>query len=95
MSLSVDIEKKLGGFSLRVQLDTDDAITGLLGASGCGKSLTLQCIAGIQRPDRGRIVLDVGGEERRHMTVPDLLERFAQNAGHALDNDRILLSKDA
>ena len=58
MSLSVDIEKKLGGFSLRVQLDTDDAITGLLGASGCGKSLTLQCIAGIQRPDRGRIVLD-------------------------------------
>ena len=58
MSLSVDIEKKLGGFSLRVQLDTDDAITGLLGASGCGKSLTLQCIAGIQRPDCGRIVLD-------------------------------------
>ena len=44
--------------------------------------------------DGGRIVLDVGGEERRHMTVPDLLERFAQNAGHALDNDRILLSAE-
>ena len=58
MSLFVDIEKKLGNFSLRVRLDTDDALTGLLGASGCGKSLTLQCIAGIRRPDKGRILLD-------------------------------------
>ena len=44
--------------------------------------------------DHGRIVLDVGGEERTHMTVAELLERFAQNVGHQLDNDRILLSKD-
>ena len=44
--------------------------------------------------DHGRIVLDVGGEERTHMTVPEMLERFAQNVGHQLDNDRILLSKD-
>lgn len=44
--------------------------------------------------DRGRIVLDVGGEERAHMTVNELLERFAANAGHALDNDRILLSNE-
>ena len=58
MSLLVDIEKDLGGFRLRAHLDTEDPLTGLLGASGCGKSLTLQCIAGIQRPDRGRIVLD-------------------------------------
>lgn len=43
--------------------------------------------------DGGRIVLDIGGAERAHMTVPELLERFAANAGHALDNDRILLSK--
>lgn len=43
--------------------------------------------------DGGNIVLDIGGEERAHMTVDDLLTRFAQNAGHALDNDRILLSK--
>ena len=45
--------------------------------------------------DHGRIVLDVGWEERTRMTVPELLERFAQNVGHQLDNDRILLSKDA
>ena len=44
--------------------------------------------------DRGRIVLDVGGEERAHLGVNELLERFAANAGHALDNDRILLSNE-
>ena len=42
--------------------------------------------------DGGRIVLDVQGEERAGLTVEDLLERFRAGAGHALDNDRILLS---
>lgn len=44
--------------------------------------------------DHGRIVLDIGGEERAHTTVDGLLNRFAENVGHALDNDRILLSKE-
>ena len=43
--------------------------------------------------DNGNIVLDVQGEERAHMTVPDLLERFRTGAGKDLDNDRILLSE--
>ena len=42
--------------------------------------------------DRGRIVLDIQGEERRNMTVKDLLDRFRAGAGKDLDNDRILLS---
>jgi len=42
--------------------------------------------------DSGRIVLDIGGEERKGLTVDDLLERFRSGAGKALDNDRILLS---
>jgi molybdate transport system ATP-binding protein len=58
MSLSVDIEKKLGDFHLKVAFETDGGTLGLLGASGCGKSFTLKCIAGIETPDRGRIVLD-------------------------------------
>ena len=45
--------------------------------------------------DHGHIVLDIGGEERAHTTVDGLLDRFAENVGHALDNDRILLSKEA
>ena len=43
--------------------------------------------------DAGRIVFDVKGAERSKMTVDDLLEKFRENAGKNLDNDRILLSK--
>ena len=58
MSLSVDIEKRFRGFTLRVALEAGEETLALLGASGCGKTMTLRCIAGIERPDRGRIVLD-------------------------------------
>ena len=54
MSLVVDIEKRLGSFMLRVQFETGSGTMVLLGASGCGKSVTLKSIAGIMTPDRGR-----------------------------------------
>ena len=58
MSLYVDIEKTLGSFHLKVKLEAADETLALLGASGCGKSLTLKCIAGIETPDKGKIVVD-------------------------------------
>lgn len=58
MSIYVDIEKRLGSFHLRMKLEAEDEILALLGASGCGKSMTLKCIAGIEKPDRGKIVVD-------------------------------------
>ena len=58
MSLYVDVEKRLGDFHLKIQFETQGGVLGLLGASGCGKSYTLKCIAGIETPDRGKIVLD-------------------------------------
>ena len=58
MSLKVDITKNFPDFQLRVRFDNDNQSVGLLGGSGCGKSLTLKCIAGIETPDSGRILLN-------------------------------------
>lgn len=58
MALSVDIRKRLGNFQLDVRFESENERLALLGASGCGKSVTLRCIAGILTPDEGRIVLD-------------------------------------
>ena len=54
----MDIEKRFPGFSLRVAFETGNETLALLGASGSGKSMTLRCIAGVDRPDRGCIILD-------------------------------------
>lgn len=56
--LQVDLQKDFGTFCLRARFETDGGVMGILGESGCGKSMTLRCIAGIERPDRGRILLD-------------------------------------
>ncbi|MCD8376526.1 MAG: ABC transporter ATP-binding protein [Oscillospiraceae bacterium] len=58
MSIEVKIKKKLGDFLLDIAFSAENEILALLGASGCGKSMTLKCIAGIERPDEGEIVLD-------------------------------------
>lgn len=58
MSLQAAIKKRFSGFSLDVSLNTDGGVMGILGASGSGKSMTLKCIAGIETPDEGRIVLN-------------------------------------
>lgn len=56
--LEVQIYKKLAEFDLGVSFQVNDNILGLMGASGSGKSMTLKCIAGIETPDQGRIVLN-------------------------------------
>lgn len=58
MSIFVDIEKTLGNFRLKVAFEAGNETLALLGASGSGKSMTLKCIAGIETPDKGRIVVD-------------------------------------
>lgn len=56
--LHVDIRKTLGDFHLEARFDVENETMALLGASGCGKSVTLKCIAGILTPDEGQITLD-------------------------------------
>lgn len=56
-TLAVDVEKRLGGFHLRARFAGDRELIVLFGHSGSGKSLTLRAIAGLLRPDRGRIAI--------------------------------------
>ena len=58
MSLSLAIKKRYPGFTLDIELEAGEERIGLLGASGCGKSCTLRCIAGVETPDEGRIVVN-------------------------------------
>jgi molybdate transport system permease protein len=58
MELIVDIYKELKDFKLNINLNIGKETLGFLGASGSGKSMTLRCIAGLVKPDKGRIVLN-------------------------------------
>ncbi|MEA4973856.1 MAG: ATP-binding cassette domain-containing protein [Candidatus Metalachnospira sp.] len=57
MSLVLHIRKKLNRYTLVSDFETDGQLA-LLGASGSGKSMTLKCIAGIEKPDEGIIILN-------------------------------------
>ena len=56
--IELDVALKVGTFDLEVAFQNGDGITALFGHSGSGKSLTLNLIAGLMRPDRGTIKLD-------------------------------------
>ncbi|WP_165171852.1 sulfate/molybdate ABC transporter ATP-binding protein [Adlercreutzia sp. ZJ242] len=72
MSLEVSIKKSFPSFTLDVSIEAGSETLGFLGASGCGKSLTMRCIAGIEKPDEGRIVVNgqvfFDSEERINLT---------------------------
>ncbi|NES99078.1 MAG: molybdate ABC transporter permease subunit [Sphaerospermopsis sp. SIO1G1] len=56
--LFIDIEKKLSSFYLKVGFTSENKPLGLLGSSGAGKSMILRCLAGIETPTKGKIILN-------------------------------------
>jgi molybdate transport system ATP-binding protein len=56
--LAVDVEKRLGDFTVAARFETGGGVTALFGPSGAGKSSIVAMIGGLLRPDRGRIALD-------------------------------------
>jgi molybdate transport system ATP-binding protein len=56
--LALDVEKRLGDFTLAAKLEAAEGVTALFGPSGAGKSTIVNLIAGLIAPDRGRIALD-------------------------------------
>lgn len=58
MAINVQIKKKLDSFLLDISFQSQSKRIGILGASGCGKSMTLKSIAGIETPDTGKIEVE-------------------------------------
>jgi molybdate transport system ATP-binding protein len=58
VALTLEVRKTLPGFTLDVSWAAGDEVVTLFGPSGAGKTLTLQCLAGLMRPDSGRIVVN-------------------------------------
>lgn len=56
--LEVKIKKNVGNFNLDISFIHDRGILSIIGSSGCGKSMTLKCIAGLLKPDDGLISID-------------------------------------
>lgn len=72
--LEVRIEKRVGTFHLNTRLDAAHETLALLGPSGAGKTMTLQCLAGMTKPDKGYIALDGQvwfDSERRFFLPPE------------------------
>lgn len=57
MAVTVNLQKNFGEFKLNIQFESSAKRIGILGASGCGKSMTLKSIAGIETPTEGRICI--------------------------------------
>ncbi|MGE5656310.1 MAG: molybdate ABC transporter permease subunit [Actinomycetota bacterium] len=70
--LFVDLEKQLANFTLNTAFTAQQETLGLLGGSGSGKSMTLRCIAGVETPTKGRIVLNGQTlfDSQRQINVP-------------------------
>lgn len=77
-SLTVNIKKQLADFNLDVNFSNNEQPLGLLGASGAGKSLILRCIAGIETPNAGHIILNgrVLFDADRNINLPSRLRRI-------------------
>lgn len=76
--LSLDVHKKIGELVLSVSFESDGPVTGLFGPSGAGKSTLVNVIAGLTRPDTGRILLGdaILFDSQRTIDIPAHLRRI-------------------
>ncbi len=87
MSFEIDVERQLGDRSIRLALRSDAGITALFGPSGVGKTSILNMVAGLLRPDRGRIV--VGGETLFDSADGTDLPSERRRAGYVFQDGRL------
>jgi molybdate transport system permease protein len=83
-NLFVDIEKHYTSFTLDIAIKNDQTPLGLLGASGSGKSMTLRCIAGLEKPDRG--LISINGQTWFHARKKINLPSCQRQVGFVFQN---------
>lgn len=86
--IELDVTKQLGSFRLDAHLRSDGKVTALFGRSGSGKTMLTNLVAGLVRPDRGRVVLNnrVVFDSERHVDVPTHQRRL----GYIFQEGRLL-----
>lgn len=87
MTLSVDIRQALGAFTLDVRFDAPPGVTVLFGRSGSGKTSVINAVAGLTRPDSGRIALD--GEVLMDSTTGAWLPPHRRRLGYVFQDARL------
>jgi molybdate transport system ATP-binding protein len=87
MSLAVDVTHRFGSFLLEASFVSEGGLTAFFGRSGSGKTSLVNIIAGIVRPDRGRIVLDdtVLVDTQRRIFVP----KYRRRVGYVFQEGRL------
>jgi molybdate transport system ATP-binding protein len=87
MSLAVDVTHRFGSFLLEARFVSEGRLTAFFGRSGSGKTTLINLIAGVIRPDRGRIVLDdaVLVDTKQRIFVP----KYRRRVGYVFQEGRL------
>ncbi|MBM3536682.1 MAG: molybdenum ABC transporter ATP-binding protein [Alphaproteobacteria bacterium] len=87
MSLSLDIRHRLGGFALDVRFESEGRLTALFGRSGAGKTSLVNIIAGLIRPDEGRVTVD--GEALVDTAAGIFVPKHRRRVGYVFQEGRL------
>lgn len=87
MSLEVEVFHRLGGFCLDARFQAQPGLTALFGPSGSGKTVLVNLIAGLSRPERGRIVAD--GEVLLDTAAGRFVPRHRRRIGYVFQEARL------
>ncbi|EJT03828.1 molybdenum ABC transporter ATP-binding protein [Rhizobium sp. CCGE 510] len=87
MTLIVEVKQRLGAFSLDAAFTSERGVTALFGRSGSGKTSMIRIIAGLARPDEGRVVLD--GELLTEIATGIFIPKHRRRFGYVFQEARL------
>ncbi|MBY5612447.1 molybdenum ABC transporter ATP-binding protein [Rhizobium leguminosarum] len=87
MTLIVEAKQRLGAFSLDAAFTSERGVTALFGRSGSGKTAMIRIIAGLARPDEGRVILD--GEPLTETATGIFVPKHHRRFGYVFQEARL------